>query len=168
MNDQISTHKPRVYISPYELFHLHYAIEQNLDDLELRKTGPLRSIIQKLGPSPFNPSLELPDSTLCLTLSHPSDNIPMDPAARQQQLLVDSKRLVIYTIKIQSGESLKSILEAPVLPEHENAWESLKVTEFCEDHQQQRQQHDGGGDSITVTRRYVKLSQSDPPLDLQR
>ncbi|KAI9497788.1 Rho GTPase activation protein [Zychaea mexicana] len=157
MNDQISTHKPTVYISPYELFHLHYAIEHNLEDLEVQKAGgPLRSIIEQLGPSPFTPSLELPDSMLCLTLSHPSDNISMDPAARQQQLLVDSKRLVIYTIKIQSGDSLKTILEAPVTSEHEEAWQTLKAVEFADQ-----------GDAVAVKRRYVKLSQSDPPLDLQ-
>ncbi|KAI8145855.1 Rho GTPase activation protein [Fennellomyces sp. T-0311] len=156
MNDQISTHKPNVYISPYELFHLHYAIENNMDDIDPLKNGPLRSIIQDLGPSPFSPSLDLPDSILCLTLSHPSDNIPMDPAARQQQLLVDTKRLVIYTIKIQSGESLEAILEAPVGPEHEEAWNSFKTTEFADQQ-----------DPIAAKRRYVKLSQLGPPLDLQ-
>ncbi|KAI9264308.1 hypothetical protein BDA99DRAFT_508960 [Phascolomyces articulosus] len=165
MNDQISTHKPRVYISPYELFHLHYTIEQNMEDLELREKGPLRSIIEELGPSPYYPTMELPDSMLCLTLSHPSDHIPMDAAAR---LLVDSKRLVIYTIKIQSGESLKSILESPALPEHEEAWELLKATEFIDEKTNHHHSYGGhGGESIATKRRFVKLSQMDPPLDLQ-
>lgn len=154
MNDQISTRKPVVYISPYELFHLHYAIEHNLDDLEPRRHGPLSDIIRELGPSPYHPNLELPESLLCLTLSHPSDGIPMDAAARQQQLLVDAKRLVTYIIKIQGGATLKKVLRAPVTEQEEDAWEAFKQAEFS--------------NPIHAKRRYIKLGHNDPPLDLQR
>lgn len=157
MNDHISTHKPIVYISPYELFHLHYAIETSLDDLDPDEKGLLRGIIQQLGPSPYHPSLELPDSMLCLTLNQPSEDMPMDPAAQQQQLLVDAKRLVIYILKLQSGSSLREILQAPVTAQTEREWNTFKEAEFPD-----------SKEGIAAKRRFIKLGQSDPALDLKR
>ncbi|KAL1936301.1 hypothetical protein VTP01DRAFT_435 [Rhizomucor pusillus] len=156
MNDHISTHKPIVYISPYELFHLHYAIETSLDDLDPDEKGLLRGIIQQLGPSPYHPSLELPDSMLCLTLNQPSEDMPMDPAAQQQQLLVDAKRLVIYILKLQSGSSLREILQAPVTAQTEREWNTFKEAEFPD-----------SKEGIAAKRRFIKLGQSDPALDLK-
>lgn len=159
LTDQTNTHKPIVYLSPKELFHLHYTLQHNLDMIEPEGNGILHDIINEIGPSAYHPDLELPESMVCLTLANHCDDIPMDPTARLQQLLVDTKRLAIYVIKHQSGQNLAHIFSEPVTEEHEAAWNEFKVQEFME----------GPEDHTIVTkRRHLKLGQSEPPLDLQR
>jgi hypothetical protein len=157
LTDQTSTHKPIVYLSPKELFHLHYTLQTNIDMIEPEGSGILHDIVNEIGPSTYHPDLELPESMVCLTLTNRCDNIPMDPTARLQQLLVDTKRLVIYVIKIQTGRNLAHIFQEPIMSEHEVAWNRFKRKEFLEG----KEDH-----SIVAKRRHLKLGQSEPPLDL--
>lgn len=159
LTDQTNTHKPIVYLSPKELFHLHYTLQNNLDSIEPEGTGLLHDICNEIGTSTYHPDIELPESMVCLTLTNHCDDIPMDPTARLQQLLVDTKRLVIYVIKIQCGKNLAHIFQEPITFEHENLWSQFKSKEFSE----------GSRDNTVVSkRRHLKLGQSEPPLDLQR
>jgi Ras GTPase-activating-like protein IQGAP2/3 len=159
LTDQTNTHKPIVYLSPNELFHLHYTLQNNLELIEPEGAGLLHDICNEIGPSAYHPDIELPESMVCLTLTSHCDDIPMDPTARLQQLLVDTKRLVIYVIKIQSGKDLACIFQESITSEHERNWTQFKLQEFSE----------GPDDKIVVAkRRHLKLGQSEPPLDLQR
>lgn len=158
LTDQTNTHKPVVYLSPKELFHLHYTLQHNLEMIEPEESGILHDIINEIGPSVYHPEIELPESMVCLTLTNQCDDIPMDPTARLQQLLVDTKRLVIYVIKIQSGQDLAHIFQDTVTQEHESAWTSFKYKEFIEGPEDR---------TIVAKRRHLKLGQSGPPLDLQ-
>ncbi|KAI7892827.1 Rho GTPase activation protein [Mucor mucedo] len=158
LTDQTNTHKPVVYLSPKELFHLHYTLEHNLDMIEPEGSGILHDICKEIGPSIYHPDTELPETMVCLTLTNNCDDIPMDPTARLQQLLVDTKRLVIYVIKIQSGKDLAHIFQEAVSTDHERVWTKFKSQEFLE----------GAEDHTVITkRRYLKLGQSEDPLDLQ-
>lgn len=132
MDDHTRITKPNVYISPYELCHLHYMLEQHLDDLVPNGKGPLYEIMQDLGPSPFQPggNIQLPKTTRCLQLSNRFEDIPQDPNSQLQQLIVDTKRLVIYVIQIQSGRHLLDIFEQPVTDDHERQWTEVKKAEF--------------------------------------
>ncbi|KAI8639558.1 hypothetical protein BD408DRAFT_371421 [Parasitella parasitica] len=158
LTDQTSTHKPIVYLSPNELFHLHYTLQNNLDALEPEGAGILHDIVDEIGPSPYRPDIELPESMVCLTLTNHCGNIPMNPTARLQQLLVDTKRLVVYVIKIQTGRDLAHIFQNPITPENETAWNKLKAEEFAETKEDR---------TIISKRRHLQLGQSEPPLDLQ-
>lgn len=158
LTDQTNTRKPIVYMSPKELFHLHYTLQQNIDTIEPEGSGVLHDIVDQIGPSPYHPEIELPESMVCLTLSYRSDNIPMDPNARLQQILVDTKRLVVYVIKIQSGKDLAQILRDPVTAEHEAMWTELKITEFSETKEDS---------AVVFKRRHLNLSQHERPLDLK-
>ncbi|KAI8372080.1 Rho GTPase activation protein [Choanephora cucurbitarum] len=155
--DQTNTHKPIVYLSPNELFHLHYTIQANLESLEPEGDGILHTIINEIGPSAYHPNAELPESMVFLRLSNNSENIPLDPTARLQQLLVDTKRLVIYVIKIQNGQDLAEIFASPVTPEHEEAWSRLKQKEFLDGSEEH---------AILSKRRNLQLGQTESPLDL--
>lgn len=158
LTDQTNTHKPIVYLSPKELFHLHYTLQHNLDMIEPEGSGILHDICNEIGISTYHPDIALPESMVCLTLTNRCDDIPMDPTARLQQLLVDTKRLVIYVIKIQSGRDLAQIFQEPISPEHESTWSQFKSQEFLE----------GSEDNTVITkRRHLKLGQSEEPLDLQ-
>ncbi|KAI9308755.1 hypothetical protein BJ944DRAFT_246306 [Cunninghamella echinulata] len=160
LDDHTRITKPNVYISPYELCHLHYMLEQHIDDLVPNGKGPLFEIMQDLGPSSFQPGVQLPKTTRCLQLSNRYEDIPQDPNTQLQQLITDTKRLVIYVIQIQSGRHLGDIFEQPVTAEHENQWTEVKKNEFSA--------HDGSSsnrhESIANKRRILKLGNT--PLDI--
>ncbi|KAI8391699.1 Rho GTPase activation protein [Radiomyces spectabilis] len=158
--DHASTSKPVVYISPQELYYLHYLIANNKEELEPEGRGMLTDIIQTIGPSPYRSNMELPESMLRLTLTNRADTIAQDPAARLQQLLVDTKRLVVYVIRIQQGSSLKAIFDAPVTQEHEDTWSAMKQAEF------EPKENDAKA-AMAAKRRYLKLGRDDSPLDIQ-
>jgi hypothetical protein len=158
-----NTHKPIVYISPYEVYHMHYIVHNNINGLEPENKGPLCDILEELGQPLYNPNVEMPESAhteMSLTLTNRYDKIPQDPNARLKQLLVDTKRFLLYVIKIQNGNDLKTIFTQPIQAEHEGMWSELKQLEF--------QDRDESRD-VLQKRRYVLLGTSeDPPTDLMR
>ncbi|KAI9469833.1 MAG: Rho GTPase activation protein [Benjaminiella poitrasii] len=156
--DHISTRKPTVYLSPLELFHLHFVLEKNLDEFETEPSDALRTLVTELGPSSYHPELELSESALCLTLSNKADAIPEDNLqTRIQQMILDTKRLVVYVIKIQTGQDLREIFDARVTKRHESAWASFIPREFLEK-----------DSAIAAKRRYIVLGHSKNIVDLER
>jgi Ras GTPase-activating-like protein IQGAP2/3 len=158
LDDHARTHKPTVYISPYELCHLHYMLEQHMDDMAPKKQGTLYDIINDLGPSPFKPGVQLPKTTWCLKLSNRQDDLPQGSSAQLQQLVTDTKRLVVYIIKIQSGRHLQDIFDQPLEDHHEAQWVQLKQTEFLP------QEDSNYHESLSQKRRFLKLGNT--PLDI--
>lgn len=159
LTDQVSTHKPVVYLSPTELFHLHYTIQNNLEYIEPNGYGILSEIVNELGESYFRPDIELPDTMVRLALTSPYEDLPLDPESQLDQLLVDAKRLVVYVIKIQSGPNLARIIDQPITAYHEKTWDQFKEKEFPEVQDEQ---------SAAVKRRYLNLGRTNPPVDLKR
>ncbi|SAM08885.1 hypothetical protein [Absidia glauca] len=158
LDDHARTHKPTVYISPYELCHLHYMLEQHMDDMAPKKQGTLYDIMNDLGPSPFKPGVQLPKTTWCLKLSNRQDDLPQDSSAQLQQLVTDTKRLVVYIIKIQSGRHLQDIFDQPLEDPHEAQWVQLKQNEFLP------QEDSSYHESLSQKRRFLKLGNT--PLDI--
>ncbi|KAI8581736.1 hypothetical protein K450DRAFT_230913 [Umbelopsis ramanniana AG] len=159
--DYGNTHKPIVYISPYEVFHMHYIVHNNISGLEPENKGPLRDILEELGDPLYSPNLDMPESAhteMSLTLTNRYDKIPHDPNARLKQLLVDTKRFLLYVIKIQNGNDLKAIFTQPITAEHEHMWAELKHIEFLDREESQ---------DVLLKRRHVLLGTvDDPPTDL--
>jgi Ras GTPase-activating-like protein IQGAP2/3 len=159
LTDQISTIKPVVYLSPLELFHLHYTIQNNMDSIEPDGCSILSEIVNDIGESAYHPDVDLPETAVCLSLSSPYEDLPMDLEAQLEQLLVDAKRLVIYVIKVQSGPNLAHIFEQLITVDHEKAWDQFKYKEFLEVEDE---------NSAAAKRRYLRLGQTDQPIDLRR
>ncbi|KAG1495134.1 hypothetical protein G6F46_001406 [Rhizopus delemar] len=158
LTDQISTIKPVVYLSPLELFHLHYTIQNNMDSIEPDGCSILSEIVNDIGESAYHPDVDLPETAVCLSLSSPYEDLPMDLEAQLEQLLIDAKRLVIYVIKVQSGPNLAHIFEQPITVDHEKAWDQFKYKEFLEVEDE---------NSAAAKRRYLRLGQTDQPIDLR-
>ncbi|KAI9256880.1 Rho GTPase activation protein [Sporodiniella umbellata] len=156
LTDQVRTIKPVVYLLPLELFHLHYTLQNNLDNIE--PDGVLAEIVSDLGESAYCAGVELSDTSICLYLSSPYDDLPMDYEEQLEQLLVDSKRLAVYVIKIQTGSTLAHIFEQNVTADHEEAWDQFKRTEFLDIEDKT---------SAAAKRRFLKLGQSEQPIDLR-
>jgi hypothetical protein len=130
-----------IYMTPTELFHLHYVLDNNMDMLEpgtkddmIRQNEggtPLYDLVSAIGTATFGPDKTIPnDTTVCLTLSSHRDNLPSDSASWLRQAIFDTKRLVVYVIKHQTGPRLLDILEAPVDQQHEDDWSRFKKQEF--------------------------------------
>jgi Ras GTPase-activating-like protein IQGAP2/3 len=49
----------------------------------------------------------------------------LDPDAEDKALLVQTKRCVLYIIRVQTGKNLMDILVKPVTEEDEDKWEQL-------------------------------------------
>ncbi|RCI02950.1 hypothetical protein CU098_004255, partial [Rhizopus stolonifer] len=158
LTDQVSTIKPVVYLLPLELFHLHYTIQNNMDNIEPDGCGVLSEIVSDLGESAYHPDVTLPDTTVCLSLSSPYDDLPMDHEAQLEQLLVDAKRLVVYVIKIQSGPTLSRIFDQHITIDQEKVWDQFKYNEFLDIEEE---------NSAAAKRRYLRLGQADQPIDLR-
>lgn len=158
-----NTHKPIVYISPYEVYHMHYIVHNNINGLEPENKGPLCDILEELGQPLYSPNVDMPESAhteMSLTLTNRYDKIPQDPNARLKQLLVDTKRFLLYVIKIQNGNDLKAIFTQAITGEHESMWTELKQMEFQDREESQ---------DVLQKRRYVLLGTADdPPTDLMR
>lgn len=118
--DQVSPRKPTIYISYNEIISLHRLLHDNQELISPEPEDPIHPILQRLGPPPQLMNFE--DRSLgkeiALVLSDPAA-----PASTQreeaQQIFLESKRQVLYVIKIQSGATLLEILNKPVSSDDE-------------------------------------------------
>ncbi|KAJ9059754.1 iqgap- protein [Entomophthora muscae] len=126
--DQVSPRKPTIYISYNEIISLHRLLHDNQEVISPDLEDPIHPILQRLGAPPQLMNFE--DRSLgkeiALVLSDPAAPIS---ARREeaQQIFLESKRQVLYVIKIQSGATLLEILTKPVSDEEE-----LKYTHILE------------------------------------
>jgi hypothetical protein len=130
LSDYTNTQKPTVYVHPTELYHIHQLLEENLDSVERTNSGILHSILSDLGEAPIDINMSIPLHVLRLELSDRRDGIPQESGGDIKKLLLDTKRLVILVIQVQSGPSLESIFNDPVTEEHERIWEVVREEQF--------------------------------------
>lgn len=183
LTDHTRTHKPMIYMTPTELFHLHYVLDNNMeilepgtkDDMIRQNEGgtPLYDLVSAIGTATFGPDKTIPnDTTICLTLSSHRDTLPSDSASWLRQAIFDTKRLVVYVIKHQTGPRLLDILEAPVDRQHEDEWVRFKKQEFLGP-----SSYGGNGgqcnskfsysmDLMATKRRFLQLTAAETALDL--
>ncbi|CAO3672612.1 unnamed protein product [Rhizopus stolonifer] len=157
--DQLCPIRPVVYLSPSEIFHLHYTLQNNLDIIEPEGFGILSELVYDLGQSTYHPDIIFPEATVCLSLSSPYKDLPTDHEAQLRHLLVDAKRLVVYVLKIQSGPNLARIFDQPITAHHEKSWNQFKCKEFSDVEQDEA--------SAAAKRRYLKLGQNNRIVDLR-
>ncbi|KAI9292803.1 hypothetical protein K502DRAFT_367280 [Neoconidiobolus thromboides FSU 785] len=118
--DQVNTRKPTIYISYNEIISLHRLIHENADIIAVDENDPIHKILNELGPAPQ--LMNFDDRTLgkeiALVLTDPltSNNQKAEVA---QQIFLETKRQVLYVIKVQSGQTLHSILLKEVSKEEE-------------------------------------------------
>ncbi|ORZ24649.1 hypothetical protein BCR42DRAFT_366127 [Absidia repens] len=178
LTDRTNTRKPIVYMTPTELFHLHYVLENNLDTLEpgikdsmiYQNEGgtPLFDLVSALGTAIFGPHQTIPnDITVRLLLDSHRDDLPSDSASWLRQAIFDTKRLVVYVIKHQAGPTLFDILKTPVTRQNEADWETFKQLEFlnptssCDNNKLSYSM-----DMMASKRRFLRLTAAEAALDL--
>ncbi|KAH8592198.1 putative ras GTPase-activating-like protein rng2 [Bisporella sp. PMI_857] len=132
-NDLYARTKPTLYIKMTDIFSIHNMISDDLPQICPNRDDMLREIIQELG-SAKNNEAEMSGVTsteIQMTL-HPKLHDIEDPEAEVKSLFMDTKRCVLYIIRVQSGPNLMEILIRPVTREDDQKWHALLREEFTE------------------------------------
>jgi len=135
-NDLYARTKPTLYIKMADIFSVHqlvagdasYICPPGHDDM-------LREVIRELGSAKSNENelMNVSASEICLTLN-PKLHEAEDPNAEAKSLFTETKRCILYIIRVQSGANLLEIMVKPITPEDEDRWEALVRDELSSTH----------------------------------
>ncbi|KAJ3292002.1 hypothetical protein HK104_005630 [Borealophlyctis nickersoniae] len=122
--------KPVIYISPSEIFQMHRALLENMDDLVTEEKDPLKQILDDIGQPPAPQPSEGPGSEIALALTNRFTKLEGEKETRLKQLFTETKRYVLAIVRVQSGKNLLDILEMPVTEREETAFIELTKKEI--------------------------------------
>ncbi|OZJ04450.1 hypothetical protein BZG36_02813 [Bifiguratus adelaidae] len=134
--DLTKTQKPTIYISPNEIFKMHALLSQHMNALNLSDNDQLREVLTDLGPCPVSDDAETTDVMA-------NGEISLFLKARTQtslagtdslkQLFMETRRMIVYIMKVQTGDDLLKILMKPVSEAEEELWDEIRLAEFSKD-----------------------------------
>lgn len=130
-NDLYAKTKPTLYIKMADIFSIHKLLAREVNVICPGQDDILRDILRELGSVQSNESelKGVSSGEISLTLNPKLMNSE-DPDADVKALLTETKRCVLYIIRIQSGSSLLEILVKPINPEDEEKWDALVTEEL--------------------------------------
>lgn len=140
--DHTVPQRPVIYISPNEIYSMHWLVAQQLEHMAPMAEDPLRVLLTELGPPPVSATQELNsarDSEITFELLSRRTSLK-DPEAETKALFVETKRLVLCLLKVQSGKTLMDVFLTPVTDQDELTWEEIVSLEVAADRQRQRGQ----------------------------
>ena len=131
-NDLYAKTKPTLFIKMSDIFSIHQLLSTEVASICPNQDDVLREILRELGSvqSNENELRGVSTSEVSLTLSPKLMNAE-DPDADIKALFTETKRCVLYIIRIQSGPNLLEILVKPILPEDEDKWDTLVQDELA-------------------------------------
>ncbi|KAJ9063622.1 iqgap- protein [Entomophthora muscae] len=118
--------KPVIYISPTEIYSMHALLADRCEMLAPDPEDPLAILLDELGPPPFVPSDQVASNSREISL-HLVNRFPAinERDAELKHLFVETKRLITYVIRVQSGASLLDILIKPSGPQEESRFDAI-------------------------------------------
>ncbi|KAA8574689.1 hypothetical protein EYC84_003939 [Monilinia fructicola] len=133
-NDLYARTKPTLYIKMADIFAIHNLICDDLPQICPNRDDVLREIIQELGSAKSNESemLGVSSAEIHMTLN-PKLHDMDDPEAEVKAIFMETKRCILYIIRVQSGPNLMEILVRPITPEDDQKWHELLREEFSAD-----------------------------------
>jgi Ras GTPase-activating-like protein IQGAP2/3 len=131
-NDLYSKTKPTLYIKMTDIFAIHHLVINELPQICPNRDDMLREIVQELGSAKNNESewLGVTSTEIQMTLNPKLHDVG-DPEAEVKALFMETKRCVLYIIRVQSGPNLMDILVRPVTRDDEQRWKALVREEFA-------------------------------------
>lgn len=132
-NDLYAKAKPTLYIKMADIFSIHRLISDDLPSICPNRDDMLREIVQELGSAKNNETemLGVTSTEIQMTLNPKLHDIE-DPEADVKALFMETKRCVLYIIRVQSGPNLMEILVRPITREDDQKWHALLREEFAE------------------------------------
>jgi len=132
-NDLYAKNKPTLYIKMTDVFAIHNLVAAELPAMCPNRDDVLREIMQDLGSAKNNENemnaAGTSDIHMFLT---PKLHDVEDPEAEVKALFMETKRCVLYIIRVQTGANLLEILVKPISPEDEAKWESIIREDFSD------------------------------------
>jgi Ras GTPase-activating-like protein IQGAP2/3 len=132
-NDLYAKIKPTLYIKMTDIFSIHNLVSADLPHICPNRDDMLREMVQELGSAKNNETemLGVTSGEIQLTLNPKLHDIE-DPEAEVKALFMETKRCILYIIRVQSGPNLMEILVRPITREDDHKWHSLLREEFSE------------------------------------
>ena len=124
--DLTSKQRPTLYIKMSDIFAIHRLIAQEIEVIAESREDPLRELISELGSVQTSESelKNVKNTEISLQLD-PSFHRVDDPESEIKALLVETKRCILYIIRVQTGNNLMDILVKPITDEDLERWDTL-------------------------------------------
>ncbi|KAK2756968.1 hypothetical protein FQN54_004936 [Arachnomyces sp. PD_36] len=125
-NDLYAKKKPTLYIKMSDIFSVHQLIAAEILSICPTQDDTLKEVIRDLGSVKSNESelMSVSTSEISLTLNPKLHNVE-DPDAEIKALFMETKRCILYIIRVQSGANLMEIMVKPLTDEDEERWNTL-------------------------------------------
>ncbi|KAL2823670.1 hypothetical protein BDW59DRAFT_95564 [Aspergillus cavernicola] len=122
-NDLYAKTKPTLYIKMSDIFSIHQLVASNIHHVCSNPDDILKEVVRDLGnvKSNENELMSVNSSEINLTLN-PKLAQADDPEADVKALFMETKRCVLYIIRVQSGANLMEIMVTPPSAEDEEKW----------------------------------------------
>jgi len=132
-NDLYARTKPTLYIKMTDIFSIHNLVAADLPSICPNRDDMLREIVQELGSSKNNEAemSGVTSTEIQMTLNPKLHDIE-DPEAEVKALFMETKRCILYIIRVQSGPNLMDILVRPITREDDHKWHTLLREEFAD------------------------------------
>ncbi|RYO76569.1 hypothetical protein DL766_005483 [Monosporascus sp. MC13-8B] len=130
-NDLYAKNKPTLYIKMGDIFAIHTLIAQELPAICPGRDDLLREIMQDLGSAKNNENeMTATGSSDIQMFLTPKLHDVNDPEADVKALFMETKRCILYIIRVQTGTNLLEILVRPPTLEDEKKWQALLSEDF--------------------------------------
>ncbi|KAJ9268626.1 hypothetical protein DTO212C5_5233 [Paecilomyces variotii] len=125
-NDLYAKTKPTLYIKMSDIFSIHQLVASEVNAICSHSDDILKEVIRDLGNVKTNENelMSVSSSEISLTLLPKLHNVE-DPEAEVKALLMETKRCILYIIRVQSGDNLWDIMIKPPTIEDEERWQTI-------------------------------------------
>ncbi|KAB8199799.1 hypothetical protein BDV34DRAFT_206106 [Aspergillus parasiticus] len=125
-NDLYAKTKPTLYIKLSDIFSIHQLVASEIHYICPNPDDILKEVIRDLGnvKSNENELMSVNTSEISLTLNPKLAQVE-DPEADVKALFMETKRCILYIIRVQSGANLMEIMVKPPTEEDEEKWMTL-------------------------------------------
>ncbi|KAJ2903455.1 hypothetical protein MKZ38_009940 [Zalerion maritima] len=130
-NDLYAKNKPTLYIKMADIFAIHNLVARDLPYMCPNRDDILREIMQDLGSAKNNENeMSVGSSDIQMFLT-PTLHDTEDPEAEVKALFMETKRCVLYIIRVQTGNNLLEILVKPISAEDDKKWQMVLREDFA-------------------------------------
>ncbi|KAI2792585.1 hypothetical protein POX_b02623 [Penicillium oxalicum] len=125
-NDLYAKAKPTLYIKMSDIFSIHQLVASQIEVMCPHPDDFLKQLVRDLGnvKSNENELMGVSSTEINLTLN-PKLAQTEDPEADIKALFMETKRCILYIIRVQTGANLLEIMLKPPSVEDEQRWQSL-------------------------------------------
>ncbi|GAP85458.2 putative ras gtpase activating protein [Rosellinia necatrix] len=130
-NDLYAKSRPTLYIKMGDIFAIHNLVAQEISSICPSRTDVIYEILQELGSAKSNENeMHAAGSSDIQMFLTPKLHDIDDPEADVKSLFMETKRCILYIIRIQTGANLLEILVRPPTEEDEEKWQALLREDF--------------------------------------